>query len=305
MRPCRSLLPLLLALACRSAAVSDDRTEAVSLAGAPLERLEPEGEARAHYEAELAAARNAWSTDRSEDAAIWVGRHLAYLGRYRDAIEWYSARLDDLPDSHRLRRHRGHRYLSVRRFADARRDLEDAWRLCAELPDAVEPDGAPNRYGIPRGTTQTNVLYHLALARYLQGDFDGAAAVWDECLERCTNDDMRVATLNWLVHALRRAGREDQVPPYLAPVHRDMAVVENFAYHRLLLLQKGELTPGRLAADAGDGVQDATVAYGVANWSWCNGNRERARALLEEIVATTPWNAFGHVAAEADLARLR
>jgi hypothetical protein len=114
---------------------------------------------------------------------------------------------------------------------------------------------------------------------------------------------MRVATLNWLVHALRRAGHWREARAALEPVRREMAVIENFAYHRILLLQKGLLAPGEVLREGEDGVQDATAAYGVACWSLCNGNEERAWALMERVVASTPWNAFGHVAAEADLAR--
>ena len=300
----RGLAVFALALAaCRSAAVAPSDVEATSQRGVELQRIAPEGERLAQLEAELAAARERWGREGSEQAAVWVGRRLAYLGRYRASIDWYTRRLLDFPDSFRLRRHRGHRFISVRALEAATADLAEAWALCAHLPDEVEPDGAPNRYGIPRGTTQTSILYHLALAAYLRGEFSEAARVWRECLARCPNDDMRVATLNWLVHALRRDGREAQARAALEGVGREMAVIENFAYHRILLLQRGWLSTDDLLAEGEDGVQNATAAYGLANWSLCNGNEQGALALMERIVASTPWNAFGHMAAEADLAR--
>ena len=46
-------------------------------------------------------------------------------------------------------------------------------KLVAAKPDEVEPDGAPNARGIPRSTLQSNIWYHLGLAQYLAGDFDG------------------------------------------------------------------------------------------------------------------------------------
>ena len=282
--------------------------EGTSLLGQPLGRIELEGERRQHYEDELLAARARWGDAQAEIDAIWVGRHLAYLGRYRDAIDWYTARLADFPESVRLRRHRGHRYLSVRRLDDAITDLARAWELAEGTEDAVEPDGAPNELGIPRSTTHTNVLYHLGLAHYLKGDFARAAEVYLACIERCTNDDMLVATLNWYVHALRRAGKALDGPELTAALDRartEMDVIENHAYHRLLLLQKGAVTIDTMLATDADGVQNATRAYGVANWMWADGDRLGARRMWQRIVAETPWNAFGHLAAEAELLRLR
>lgn len=277
--------------------------EARALTGEFLPRLEPPEEVRTLYEAELAAARARWNDTGSEDDAVWVGRHLAYLGRYRDAIEWYTDRLRDFPDSARLRRHRGHRYLTTRQLGPAREDLERAWELLEGSEDRVEPDGAPNRYGIPRSTMHTNVLYHLGLVHYVEARWQRAAETFGDCVDRSPNDDMRVAALNWRVHALRRMGRHARARSELERVTWDLGVIENHTYHRLLLLQKGELTPDEVLPVPGDRVQDATALYGVATWSWCNGNRERARALWRKVVDRTPWNAFGHLAAEAELAR--
>lgn len=277
--------------------------EATSLLGAPLPRLEPSEEGSSHYEAELEAARERYAESGSELDAIWVGRHLAYLGRYQDAIDWYSDRLVDFPGSVRLLRHRGHRYLSIRKIDLAESDLSAAARAMRGMPDAIEPDGAPNPFGIPRSTTKTNVWYHLGLARYLLGDYEAAARVFSRCLALCRNDDMRVATLNWLVHSLRRDGQESRAHDLLAGVSRTMRVIENTTYLRLLLLQKGELLPEDVL-DEEDGVRNATAAYGVATWSLCNGNAAGAEQLWRRIVAETPWNAFGHLCAEREVARL-
>jgi len=280
--------------------------EARALDGTPLERIAPSGERLEHYRAELTAARERWRSTASEDDAVWVGRHLGYLGRYREAIDWYGARLEDFPRSAKLLRHRGHRLLSVREFERAAADLERAWGLVAGLPDEVEPDGAPNALGIPRSTLKTNVLYHLALARWLQGDFARAEAVWRECNALSPNDDAVVSALNWHVHALRRLGREREARAALAPVLPEMDVVENHAYHRILLLQKGLLEAGDvLDASGEDGVQDATAAYGVSLWHLANGERAAAEELWRRMVKETPWNAFGHIGAEAELARSR
>jgi hypothetical protein len=46
----------------------------------------------------------------------------------------------------------------------------------------------------------------------------------------------------------------------------------------------------------------ATIGNGVATWLWVAGEKERARALWRRVVDSTPWPAFGHVAAEVELA---
>ena len=227
---------LLLAGGCAATSGSLEPVEATSLMGRPLMRVEPPEEELAELEENLAMARARWNAAPSEEAAVWVGRRLGYLGRYQESIEWFTRRLQEYPQSFRLRRHRGHRFLSLRSFERAAVDLRRAWALCSHLPDEIEQDGDPNEQGIPRSTLQTNILYHLGLAAYLQGDFDGAAGTFTDCLGLCSNDDMAVATRNWLYHSLRRAGRVTEADAVLSPVVPEMDVIENFIYHRLLLV---------------------------------------------------------------------
>ena len=40
-----------------------------------------------------------------------------------------------------------------------------------------------------------------------------------------------------------------------------------------------------------DSVQNATAAYGVGTWFFYNGDRERAREILDSIVAGSSWAA--------------
>src|SRR4029079_14854032 len=112
----------------------------------------------------------------SADAAIWLGRRLAYLGRFPEAIEAFTQGIAIHPADARLYRHRGHRYITTRRFDREVADLTKASQLVAGKQDEVEPDGAPNKAGIPRSTLQSNIWYHLGLAQYLSGDFDAALA---------------------------------------------------------------------------------------------------------------------------------
>src|SRR6185295_645182 len=119
--------------------------EATSLFGKPLVSAPPTGEQKTRLEADLAKAQADYDRDPSSaDAAIWLGRRLAYLGRFRDAIDVFSRGIAKHPDEPRLYRHRGHRYVTVRKFDEAIADLRKASQLVAGRKDEIEPDGAPN-----------------------------------------------------------------------------------------------------------------------------------------------------------------
>ena len=42
----------------------------------------------------------------------------------------------------------------------------------------------------------------------------------------------------------------------------------------------------------------------MANYYLVTGDTDRAKALFEQITTGSGWNAFGYIAAEADLARM-
>jgi tetratricopeptide (TPR) repeat protein len=279
--------------------------EAVSLLGRPLVSPELPAEVRREREAKLAEARAAaQARPEDPDALIWLGRRTAYLGRYREAIEIFTRGVSRFPKDARFLRHRGHRYLSLRKFDLAEADLEAAARLVAGRPDEVEPDGLPNAAGIPTSTLQSNIWYHLGLAHYLQGDFAAARPAYRSCLEVSTNPDMQVATRQWLFLTLRRLGRGAQATQVLAPVHRDMKILENQAYHKLLLMARGEISPQSLLAEGSGDLDPATLGYGIGAWHLVEGRRDEALALFRRVVETGPWSAFGAIAAEAELHRL-
>ncbi len=104
--------------------------EATSLLGKPLVRPALGAAVRALYEGHLVAARKAFEhTPTNADSIIWLGRRTAYLGRYAEAIKIYTEGVDRYPGDARMYRHRGHRYLSIRKFDPAVRDFEKAAEL--------------------------------------------------------------------------------------------------------------------------------------------------------------------------------
>ncbi len=284
-----------------------DRYEALSLLRRPLPSMPPSA-TRAELEADLAIARRELTADPNGlDKLIWVGRRLGYLWRMAKSIEHFTRAIELHPDEATLFRHRGHRYISVRRFDDAIADLQWAAELIRRKPDVIEQDGMPNDQGIPLTTTGFNVWYHLGLARYLTADFDGAFKGFGEAQKFGRGyDDNLVATTDWMYMALRRLGRDSQAADLLDRIHADMNIIENHAYHRRLLMYKGEISPEELldVENASD-LDLATLGYGLGNWHLYNGNREKADAIFRKVTAGPYWSAFGYIAAEVELARPR
>lgn len=298
-RTMRTLLLLLCCVGCQP-----QEAETRSLSGALLYPPPMTPQVESERLAQLEEARQDLNTDpASLEAAVWGGRRTAYLGRYRDAVQVYSEGLAVHADAPELYRHRGHRYITLRNFDLAIEDFSQAVALIEDSEDVVEPDGQPNARGIPTSTLQFNIWYHLGLAYYMKGEFESSLRCYRECMEVSGNPDALVATSHWLYMTLRRLERDEEALQVLRPISADLDVIENGAYHQLLLMYKEEQSPEDLLGGDGDGIQSATVKYGVGNWHFYNGDRERAREVFETIVAGEQWPAFGHIAAEADLRR--
>ena len=281
--------------------------QAISFLGDTLREFPLAPSVRARYEQQLAEAHAAYvRTPTNVDSIIWLGRRLGYLGRIREAIDIYSKGIALYPDNPWLYRHRGHRYITVRELDNAIADLVRAREIVIPTVDEVEPDGQPNALNQPIGTLKSNIEYHLGLAYYLQHDFVSSLLVYRQEYENATNDDRRVSAGHWLYMCLRRIGHDAEAAAMLRPITRDMRVIENQVYHRLLLMYKGELPVDSVLAPGPSGemsVTDATAAYGVANWHLYNGRPAEADRIFRRILAGGQWGAFGYIAAERDLFR--
>ena len=193
--------------------------QGTSLLGKPLIPAAPAEAARERLDANLAAAREQYNKNPNDaDAIIWLGRRLAYLGRYRDAIATFTEGIQKHPTDARMYRHRGHRYLTLRELDNATADFSKAAELIAGKPDEIEPDGQPNAKNIPTSTLNTNIFYHLGLAHYLRGEFEPALKAYRECLRFSKNPDMLVATTHWLYMTLRRLDRPGEARQALEPI---------------------------------------------------------------------------------------
>lgn len=255
--------------------------------------------------AQLAAARAAWARHPEDvDSIIWYGRRLGYTGAFQEAIDVYTAGLRLNPYEPRLLRHRGHRYISLRRFPWAIADLEQARAVVLIEPDVVEPDGQPNARGIPTSTLHSNIRYHLALTYFVTAEYAQALPVWEEDVRLAGNIDTRVASTYWLVLTLAHLRRADAVSSALERVRADWDVIENGSYHRLLLWMKGDLAESALLPADASALERQTIGNGVGQWHAAHGRTAEARAAWERVLATGPSASFGYIAAEQAMARL-
>lgn len=265
-------------------------------------------EVQARLDSNLMIAKRNFDAAPREDTYIWLGRRQAYLYQYDQAIKTFSEGLDRFPESYKLLRHRGHRFITIRQFDKAVEDLRRACALMPETPLETEPDGIPNKLNIPLSSTQFNVWYHLALAYYLNGDLESALGAWQACQKVSVNDDLRCATADWHYMTLRRLGRSEEAEKLLQSLSSPMEIIENDSYYRRILMYRGVLPPDSVLHVEGKGPDAdlalATQGYGVANWYLYNGDTARARSVFEEVVQGKHFSSFGFIAAEAELMRL-
>ncbi len=293
-----------------SASPVEKAPAAYGVDGTPLYPLEePEGTVARKDSALQVATTHFLSDSLDLDHIIWYGRRLAYLYRYEEAIDVYTNGLIHHPGSAHLLRHRGHRYISIRQFDRAIDDLQKAAQSAKNMPVEIEPDGIPNKLNQPLSTLQFNIYYHLALAHYLQGDFEAAALVCDTCMVYSTNPDLLVATTDWYYMTLRRMGEKNQADGLLTQIGEDLEIIENDSYFKRIMMYKGKLKPDDLLEvnqqEEATHLDMVTQGYGVGNWYLCESDTIRALDIYQKMIATRYWPAFGYIAAECDLQRLK
>jgi tetratricopeptide (TPR) repeat protein len=274
--------------------------QAVSLRGKPLYASTPYENVQDQYE----EAKKVYEADPgTAENIIWYGRRAAYTGDYRGAIHIFTEGIGKFPNDARFYRHRGHRYISIREFDRAIQDLEKAAALVEGKEDIVEPDGQPNAQNIPVSSLHTNIWYHLGLAYYAKNDLENALPAYRKGVAACQNDDMLVAFTHWLYMTLRLLGQDEEAEKALGPIRKDMAMIENGVYHRLCLFYKGEISYEELVGKDEAGMTRDAMAYGLGNWYFYNGQKEKAREVFEKILEGKVWASFGYLAAESHFVR--
>ncbi len=272
--------------------------EAISFLGEPLYSPAPDPDLLDQYKR--------WKVDYRTDTTklenlIWYGRFAAYTGGYREAIQIYTNGIEKAPADARLYRHRGHRYISVRKLDQAITDLKKAAQLEQDRKNEIEPDGMPNAQNIPLTTLQGNIWYHLGLAYYLKQDHEKALAAYRRCLDLSQNDDNIVSATHWIYMILRRLGRVEEADTFLEQISEDMKIIENFSYHQACLMYKGVYKPEDFKVEKGNTASNDALTYAIGNWYFYNGATEEAKAIFQGLLdRKTGWSSFGYIAAEAD-----
>lgn len=301
-------IPLSLLISCSEQSELEPVPEGIqgySLLGDTLETPEISQEMFDEQNEKLIQALTDYRTNPDDaDAIIWLGRRTAYLGEYREAIRIFTEGISKFPDDPRMYRHRGHRYITLRRLDLAIEDFKKAKELMSSMPDQVEPDGLPNELNQPTSTLKSNIYYHKGLAHYLKGEYDLAIQEYEESLKLDLTDDMRIALIYWYYMALKRSGNDLKAGEIIEPVNADINLIENEAYLNLILVFKGVFDSNRLMETSEDALENATLGYGIGNWHYINGREERAISIWENVYDTDQWAAFGYIASEAELARI-
>lgn len=288
--------------------VEETEHEAVSLLGQKLYPPSLPERVLEKRKKQLAISEENFSSNPdSLDNIIWYGRRLSYLYQYKYAIQIYTFGLNKFPESYKLYRHRGHRYLTIRQFDRAIQDLEKAVFYSRDVPIEMEKDGLPNRRNIPRNSVQFNIWYHLGLAYYMKGNYDKSVSAYKKCISISDNDDMLVSATDWLYMTYRKLGNMEAAEALLEPIKLKMNVIENYAYHNRLLMYKGLKKPEQLFKLNSPGevsIDNATSGYGVGNWYYYNGEADLAIAVFNQIMDSPYWMAFGYISAEVELTNL-
>lgn len=232
----------------------------------------------------VARADSALAADpENVEKILALGLAQAGIRQYREAIATFTRGIQLDPANAVLYRWRGHRQLSVRELDGARADLER---------------------GLALDSTQYGCWYHLGIVKFVSGDFDGAADAFLRAFPLAPDPGEVAGSIDWRWMSLSRAGRVAEATAWL-DLAGDSLPAGN-AYARRIALYRGVLGPDDLLtpADTQD-VQRATLNYGLGNWHLLRGDTAQAVAAFERSVQSGGWPAFGFIAAEAELRRLR
>jgi len=280
-----------------------DGVQAISLLGDTLYASSPYAGGAAMKN--FTTAKADYDADpRNADNIIWYGRRNAYLGKYREAIKIFTEGIKKHPEDARMYRHRGHRYITLREYDRAIIDFELAAKLINGTEDVIETDGQPNAQNIPVSSLHQNIWYHLGLAYYVKNDMENALRVYRKGIESSLNDDMLAATTHWLYMTLRRMGKDEDAKQCLEPIKKEMNIIENQAYHNLCLLYKSEVSTENLSNSEFSSIMNDAADYGIGNWYYYNGDKEKAKEIFEKLLKQKGWASFGYLAAESDYSRM-
>lgn len=264
------------------------------------------------------------------DRYLLAGKFQALQRNFDRAIELFTEGLEESPDDARLYRQRGHRYLNQRHYREGLADLEAAARLIEGTPDTfdyftaetvadiesllldrpisdphleVTPETIAATSHLYKSTLHFSVYYHLALARFLLGDYEGALSDYRRALAASIDDDARSAVNDWIYMTLLRLGREEEAAAHLNTLDTDGYLIneETPLYVNRLRLYKGELSPEELRQRAAaKPLSMVTAEFAIAQWHLHAGRHDDARASFKQLLEKGDRHSFAYLVAERD-----
>ncbi|WP_131104532.1 hypothetical protein [Ornithinimicrobium sufpigmenti] len=258
---------------------------------------------------------------------VLAARLVSYLGERYRALEILSEGLDAFPGDLRLLHQRGTMRLITRAIPEARADLEaavahegwdapdtyreqvvgDVLALVLDRQDA-EPTHAAH------GSVRAGAWLHLGLTHYLLGDLDAAAQAFARSRELAHEPYQELAAVDWGYLSLYRAGRPEEAQSLVDDLVWDDYRLGGAAsttgrslercYVQRLQLYRGEARPEELLrATSTEGIDVATLGYGVGVWYLCHGYDAAAARTFERILEVGDPTTMGYLAAESERAR--
>ena len=273
--------------------------EAYSFTGKPLMPKSADSVSLAKSDSLVAAVRN--KSEMSEVDYIDMGRSLVNTFRYKRAIENYSEGIDRFPNSFRLLRHRGHRYLNTRQLEKAIVDLTRAEELIRAEGEVFEYDAA----GKPGATYQHQIWYHIGLYHFFKRDYTACAAAFEKSLATAKAGNDVAGSSDWLYNAYQRMGQKEKAGAVLKPFTLDFVIDDKgYPYFRRLLLYKGLITPEELIDIKKPvdemSISDLTKVCGLANYYAYNGDQDSANIFYKKILDSKEWAGWAYASAELD-----
>jgi len=277
--------------------------ETTSFTGKPLYQLEIPEDLKHKNDSIIASIRASESL--TEHDFIELSRKHASNYHYREAIKVLTEGLEQFPESFKLLRHRGHRYLNVREPEKAFADLTKADDLIGtEHIDEIEL----GYDGKPWGTYKYWVYYHIGLYHYIKGDYPKAASAYKILVENATTDKNQVGSRDWLYNTYRRMGKPELAQEVLDQIPTNFTISDtNYVYYRRLFFYKGILAEKEIFdkdkpfEEWGGG--EMTTGYAVASNYLYKGDTATAQQIYTNILKLPYWGAWAHVVTDAEQGR--
>ncbi len=273
--------------------------ETTGFSGQPLYSRPADSIATVRNDSLIKAVRS--KSQLSEDDYIAIGRSLVTVGQFRKAVEKYTEGLARFPDSYKLLRYRGHRYINLRELDNAIADLTRAAALMPEAPefelDATGKQGA---------SFQHQVWYHIGLYHFLKRDYVKGAEACEKSLATAYVGTDKAGASDWLYNCYMRSGQKEKAMAVAKPFTEDFEIDnKDYPYYRRLLLFNGVIQPGELVdatkPPAEMDLNDMTKLYGLANFHLYSGDSAAANILYKNVLQANHWQGFAYACAELDV----